>query len=104
LGHTAAKRQFPQGADVAYGCVLERGKNAQYGAVEAQIRIFRDDTEVFSGPVKLGEVEGGFRTVSGTLRLAAAIKPGDYYLQVVARDVGQQKNAAVQWTDFQVLP
>jgi hypothetical protein len=103
MGLTAVRRQFPQGADLAYGCVLEHGKNAATTPVEVKVRVFRDDAEVFAGPANLSEIDGGFRTLSGTLRLAPAIKPGEYYLQVIARDRDQQKNTAVQWTDFQVL-
>jgi hypothetical protein len=30
-------------------------------------------------------------------------KPGDCYLQVIARDREEQKRVAVEWTDFRVL-
>jgi len=104
IGITAAKRQFVRGTEVSYGCLLLDGRKKLDSVVETKVRVFRDDAEVFAGPAQLGEVEGGGRLVAGILRLSAAMKPGDYYLQVIARDREEQKRVAVQWTDFQVLP
>jgi hypothetical protein len=54
----------------------------------AQIRIVRDGREVYSAPAKI----------------AGAIPPGEYYMQVVATDGARKNTTAEQWTDFQVLP
>ncbi len=105
MGITAARRQFVRGSDVSYGCVLQQGKKQPRNSpLEASIRVFRDDAQVFAGAAQLSEVQDGVRAVTGTLRLGTGMKPGDYYLQVVARETGDQKKAAVQWTDFEVLP
>jgi hypothetical protein len=70
----------------------------------AQIRIVRDDREVYSAPAKIAALKGGGRTVYGLLKLADAIPPGEYYMQVVATDGAGKNTSAEQWTDFQALP
>lgn len=102
---TAARRQFRRGGKLEYACVVEDGrKKGATADLAAQVRILRDGQEVYSAPAKVAEVKGGGRAVYGLLKLADAITPGDYYMQMVATDRASKKTSAEQWTDFQVLP
>ena len=77
-------------------------------AVETQVRLFRDNKEIWSGPVKA--LLSGEQTVrkaigaSGLLRLGSAIDPGEYILQAITVDkLAKPKNGtATQWIDFEV--
>ncbi len=106
-GLTPARRQFQQGEVLQYFCLLEAGRK-QHGAVkgelDARIRIFHDDKEIYSGVAPLGKTEKGQPAVVGKLKLTGAIAPGEYYLQVTARSrEGQRETMAAQWTDFEVV-
>ncbi len=103
-GITAAMRQFRRGGQVSYACVVEQGKAGRPGELISRIRVYREGREVYSGPAKVVQVEGGARAIAGTLRLGDLMKPGDYYMQVIAGDrVEPKKSAAGQWTDFEVV-
>jgi VWFA-related protein len=102
---TPARRQFRRGGRLEYACMVEAGrKKGTVPDLAAQIRIVRDGREVYSAPAKLADLKGGGRTVYGLLKLADAIPPGEYYMQVVATDRASKNTGAEQWTDFQVLP
>lgn len=102
---TPARRQFRRGGRLEYACLVEtRRKKGTAPDIAAQIRIVRDGREVYSAPAKVADLKGGGRTVYGLLKLADAIPPGEYYMQVVATDRANKKVSAEQWTDFQVLP
>ncbi|HLM98264.1 MAG TPA: VWA domain-containing protein [Bryobacteraceae bacterium] len=101
-----ATRQFRPGGQVEYFCLIEQaGKKSPAADLDSQIRIVRDGKDVYTGPAKLVPIDGGGLAVTGKLRLAASMTPGDYYLEVVAADRTVHKNSmAVQWTDFEIMP
>ena len=77
---------------------------APKGELDARIRIFHDDKQVYAGPAPMGKTEDGQPAVLGKLKLTGAIAAGEYYLQVTAhsRD-GKKDTVAAQWTDFEVV-
>ena len=100
-----ARRQFWPGDEIEYVCHLEQGRERGAASnLSPLVRIVRDGKEVYSAPAKIVDVAGSGPAVFGALRLAKAMPPGDYYLQVVAQDPAGGKNAiAGQWTDFRVV-
>ena len=106
-GLTPARRQFQQGEVLQYFCLLEGGSKqhgAPKGELDARIRIFHDDKEIYSGAAPMAKTEDGQRAVVGKLKLTAAITSGEYYLQVTAHSHDGKKDAgAAQWTDFEVV-
>jgi VWFA-related protein len=98
LGITAARRQFPRGGELEYMSLVENGS----ASMNARVRVVRDGKEVYSAPVKLTPVEKEW-AILGKLKLAVAMTPGEYFLQVSAEDPGRSA-AAWQWTDFEVMP
>jgi VWFA-related protein len=105
LALTPARRQFRRGGRLEYACLVEAGrKKGTAPDLAARIRIVRNGREVYSAPAKISDLKGGGRTVYGLLKLADAISPGEYYMQVVATDRASKNTSAEQWTDFQVLP
>ena len=103
---TPARRQFRAGAELAYLCAVQKGKDPQAAAdLATRIRIVRDGKEVFSSPAKVEQIAGTGPAVFGLLRLTDAMPPGDYYLQVLASDShAGRKGTESQWTDFKVTP
>jgi VWFA-related protein len=101
----AALRQFKRGSSLEFLCVVENGsKNGLELVLDARVRIVRDGKEVYSAPARLIDVRGG-KAVFGALKLADAMSPGDYDLQVMAAKRSDSKGPAIaQWTDFTVLP
>ncbi len=102
-----ARRLFRQDDVLEYFCLLEESakpRAATAGALDARIRIFHDDKEVYSGPAPLTRTEAGQPAVFGRLQLKNTIQPGEYYIQVVARlPQGKKEIVASQWTDFEVI-
>jgi len=73
--------------------------------LDSRIRIVRDGKEVYAGPAKLFPIDGGGLAFTGKLKLSERMTPGDYYLGIFAAEPNSPKNgAAVQWTDFQIMP
>jgi hypothetical protein len=101
-----ARRQFRAGAEVEYLSALQKGHGAEALAdLTTQIRIVREGKDVYSAPAKVVEVPGSGPVVFGVLKLSKEMVPGEYFLQVVARDSKGGKNGlASQWTDFEILP
>ena len=104
---TPARRLFRQDEVMEYFCLLEQSGKPRAGAapaLEARIRVFRDDKEIYSGPAPIVKTEAGQPAVFGRLQLKNTIQPGEYYLQVSAREhEGKRETVAVQWTDFEVI-
>jgi VWFA-related protein len=103
-----ARRQFWPGDEIEYVCHLEQGEQGRNRGAAANlsplVRIVRDGKEVYSAPAKIVDVAGSGPAIFGALRLAKAMPPGDYYLQVVAQEPAGGKDAiAGQWTDFRVV-
>ena len=106
VGMAPARRQFRPGAEVEYLSALQKGRGAEPLAdLAAQIRIVRDGKDVYSAPAKVMEIPGSGPAVFGVLKLSKEMVPGEYFLQVIAKDVKGGKNGlASQWTDFEILP
>jgi VWFA-related protein len=106
VGMAPARRQFRPGAEVEYLSALQKGRGAEALAdLAAQIRIVRDGKDVYSAPAKVVEIPGSGSAVFGVLKLNKEMVPGEYFLQVAARDAKGGKNGlASQWTDFEILP
>jgi len=104
-GIAAALRRFKRGSSLEFLCVVESGgKNGPDVVLDTRVRVVHDGKEVYSAPARLIDVRGG-KAVFGALKLADAMTPGDYDLQVMATKRNDSKGpAAAQWTDFTVLP
>jgi hypothetical protein len=104
---TPARRQFRQDDVLRYFCLLEQAGKSRApapGSLEARVRVFHDDKEIYSGPAPIAKTEDGQPAVFGKLQLRGAIQPGEYYLQVSARShEGKRETVAAQWTDFEVI-
>lgn len=105
-GMSPVTRQFHAGNQVEYLCLVQSaGKKMLAANLDSQIRIVRDGKSVYTGPAKLIAMNGGGLVLTGTLKLSEKMTPGDYYLGIVTADRTAPKNpAAVQWTDFEVMP
>ena len=105
-GIAAALRQFKQGSSFEFLCAIENGrKKGPDVDLAARVRVLRDGKEVYSAPARLIDLQGNGRAVFGALKLADAMTPGDYDLQVIAAERNGGKGAAAsQWTNFTVLP
>jgi VWFA-related protein len=101
-----ALRQFERGGTVQYLCAVERGSRRKHKAdLATRVRVLRDGKELYSAPAKLVVMESGRQAISGGLKLADRLTPGDYDLQVTATERnGEKIVTAGQWTDFTVLP
>ena len=106
LGITPALRQFKRGGSLEFLCAVEKGSKRKPDAdLVARVRVLRDGKEVYSAPARLIDMKGSKLAVFGALKLADAMTPGNYDLQVIAGDRNGGKGSAVgQWTDFTVLP
>lgn len=106
VGMAPARRQFRPGAEVEYLSALQKGRGAEALAdLTTQIRVVRDGKDVYSAPAKVVEIPGSGPAVFGVLKLSKEMVPGEYFLQVVAKDAkGGKSGMASQWTDFEILP
>jgi VWFA-related protein len=107
-GTAPARRMFRRGSQVVYACLAANTRAAGMGtSVAAEVRLIHDGKVVYSGKPTVAALEGqsGF-ALTGRLQLAAGIEPGEYYLQLVARQthVGKRDITAVQSVDFEVTP
>jgi len=99
---------FRRGSQVVYACLAANRRAAEMGSgVDAEVRLIHDGKVVYSGKPTVAALEGqrGF-ALTGRLQLAAGIEPGEYYLQLVARQpqAGKRDITAVQSVDFEVTP
>ncbi len=106
VGMAPARRQFRPGAEVEYLSALQKGHGAEaLAGLATQIRIVRDGKDVYSAPTKVVEIPGSGPAVFGVLKLSKEMVPGEYFLQLVARDgKGGKNGVASQWTDFEIVP
>jgi hypothetical protein len=103
----AARREFHTGSEIGYLCILESKhllKDAEMSSLTVTVRLMHDGKEIYSGPANPAEVIQGHRVVGGVLKLTQEMKPGEYFLGVLALDnPAKPKTAAMQWTDFEVI-
>lgn len=107
-GTVPARRMFRRGSQVVYACLAANTRTAGMGtSVDAEVRLVHNGKVVYSGKPTVAALEGqkGF-ALTGRLQLAAGIEPGQYYLQLVARQpqAGKRDVTAVQSVDFEVTP
>jgi hypothetical protein len=105
-GMTPATRQFRPGDEVEYFCLIENAdKKPPDAELDSDIHVVRDGKELFSGPAKLVPMDNGRLAISGRLKLSEKMPPGDYYLGIsAAQRTPSRKAAAIQWTDFEIIP
>jgi hypothetical protein len=105
-----AVRRFRTGTVIDYGfeiynAKLEKGSGRPQ--LQTQVRLFRDNQEVYAGrviPIR-GEAADERRVVAiGHLQLGSNLAPGEYILQVVVTDMlGKEKQKVTQqWIDFEI--
>jgi hypothetical protein len=79
-------------------------------ALQTQMRLFRDGTEVFTG--KVLALNPGQQTdmkrldAGGRLLVGGNLVPGEYVLQVTATDTlvkNKRRSTATQWIDFEIV-
>ena len=85
-------------------------KEGDKSNLESQVILYREGKVVFTGsrtPYQPpGFVEGKPLTISGSLKLAEKITPGEYVVQVAIRDLEAPKKHqfAVRTAEFEVRP
>jgi VWFA-related protein len=109
---SASVRQFKRGMGLQYGYVIFNAQSDKAQAkpqLLAQVRIFRDGRQIFTGkeiPVSnLNQTDLKRITAGGMIQLGTEMVPGDYQLQVVVTDqlANQKRRVATQWIDFQII-
>jgi VWFA-related protein len=106
---TPAVRIFKQGQTLIYGYLILNAKldNGKPN-LQSAMRLFRDGKLVYEGkPSPLtfdGQPDMKRLIAGGTFKLAAAVTPGDYVLQVTVTDhlAKEKYGSTSQWIDFEV--
>ena len=99
--------RFHQNAAVYFAYMIYNP--SQFVNPVVQTRLFRDGKNVYSGPEQpiqtANQPDPNRLFVNDTLKLAADLEPGNYYLQVVITEKAAKKKVApvVQWIDFEVV-
>lgn len=94
----AEARLFRRQDSLSYACQLFNAKS-----VRAEVYALRDGKQVMTAWAAVAPNGDGTRTARGAISLGA-LAPGDYVLQIIAREEGAKGIAASQWTDFEVVP
>jgi VWFA-related protein len=107
-----AVRRVRPGDDLNYAFVVYNAKVEKASGsprLTIQLRMFRNGNQVFGGPVTQLQLKPQLDwqriNVSGSVRLAANVQPGEYVLQILIADTlskGKHGTAA-QWSDFEVV-
>ena len=106
-------RMFHGGDKLIYTAYIYNAKAMKEGDksnLESQVILYREGKVVFTGsrtPYQpSGFVEGKPLTISGSLKLAEKIAPGEYIVQVAIRDLEAPKKHqfAVRTAEFEVRP
>lgn len=104
-------RVFEQAEAIGYACHLygvKREPGTGNTKVEVELKLFRDGVRVFaSQPIpiaSLSEADDEF-VVMGEFRMPASFAPGEYALELIARDKLAEPNLSVatQWVDLTVV-
>jgi VWFA-related protein len=104
----SAVRVFTADQPVPYRFTMFNPKTASgnVAEVETQVKVFHEGREVWaSSPIVTKAAPGAASReliASSTLHLSDSFEPGEYYLQVVAKDMLAGKKAApsMQWINF----
>jgi VWFA-related protein len=108
-----ATRSFRAGMDVRFGYGIynaELDRTTQSPKLTMQFKIFHDGKEIFVSKEKdvklIDQTDPQHLLAEGIFTLGKAIRPGDYVLQVIVRDLPTKGNTqvATQWIDFEVIP
>ena len=108
-----AVRRFGLGQRISYSFEIYRSSlpsDAAETVADVRVRVFQEGRLVWSGewnPVSFDSGDGPrTRHISRELRFGPDSAPGNYMLQVVAREKadGKPTSLAVQWQDFELLP
>lgn len=108
-----ATRSFRAGMDVRFGYGIynaELDRTTQSPKLTIQFKVFHDGKEIFVSKEKdvklIDQTDPEHLLAEGIFTLGKAIRPGDYVLQVIVRDLPTKGNTqvATQWIDFEVIP
>ncbi|MBA2733228.1 MAG: VWA domain-containing protein [Acidobacteria bacterium] len=108
----AAVRKFRRGmvmsyAYVVYNVMLDKATGRPQ--TQAQMRLFRDGKEVFTGRVVpldgSGQLDLKRLTAGGALQIGTEMTPGEYILQVIVTDplAKEKYRTTTQWIDFEIV-
>jgi VWFA-related protein len=106
----SAVRVFTADQPVPYQFTMFNPKtaNGNLAEVETQVKVFHEGREVWASEPMVTKAEPGATTrelvARSNLHLTDLFEPGEYYLQVVAKDMLAGKKAApsMQWINFDV--
>jgi hypothetical protein len=99
----AARRRYHAGAKLTYLSVLEGADGKSKPDIQARLRLFRENQEVYAAPITLATVKSSGWALAGTVQLPSNFATGRYYLQISVRDNAHRHRLASQWMDFEVL-
>jgi len=91
-------RVFRRDDSLAFACQIFNAKS-----VRAEARVMRDGTQVMVVPIESRAAADGTSTAKGVVPLAA-LAPGNYILQIVARGEQGKDPVTSQWSDFEIVP
>ena len=104
-----AVRVFRLGQTIAYSYAIYNAKfQSGLAEIETQLLLYRDSKPVYIGTVTPFRTDQKIDVTGlvahGELRLGTNLEPGEYLLQIVARDklAPQKRQLATQWTDLEI--
>jgi len=110
---TPAVRVFRPGETIRYAYVIFNarvdGKSGRTD-LETQLSLYRDSRLIHTGPLTMfaepEKTDVSRLVASGTLRLSNKFEPGEYVVQVIARDklAPEKLRTASQWIDLEIVP
>jgi VWFA-related protein len=109
----AAMRRFRLGETVRFGFSVYNAKLDKASGqpnLSMQYKIFRNGKEIFAAPEKplsrAQQAEQNVLDISDAFSLGRKMDEGDYMVQVTVRDTlaKDKRQAATQWTDFEIIP
>ena len=109
--NSTVTRRFKVGSSIDYSFFIYNARSAKQPQLTTQMVLFRDGRRVFGGQQRPYELKGQTDTKRlfgyGGLVVGRDLKPGDYVLQILVRDLAEKdkkKNIATQWAEFEVVP
>ena len=109
-GSSAAGRIFKIGLPIPYrfSILNSRKRGDDVSKIETEVRLFHEGLQVWASAPTVTEakVEKDSRKLVGdsALHLSETLEPGEYYLQVIARDLlaGRRAAPVTQWASFEL--